>query len=448
VNNALETLRCIDDEVEALEYLIRSSPDVSMAVNNVVRLSSQGHEMHFYGVNTRSKGNRLTEVEAAWRDFAARINTVSNAGLDGLIEQFHRSAYVRGAQACEVEIASTLDDVVDVHPVIPQSIEWEWDEKRGRWVPYQQQAMKKVSLEGANFFWVPLDPLIDDPRGTLLLAPAINAEDFQMQIRADMQKVLHNQGWPRYDVALELEKLMSSMPAKVKGDPKAQREWLTARVNEVQEAFRNLRPDDSFVHTDDVKMNGMQGGNVTQSIDVRAIAEWTDVQTMGGLKQLSVFLNRTSGVTETWSTVQFRIFVTMIQSIQRGSKRLVEEIARLWLRTQGIQAVPVFTHNTIDWQAELEKVEVKQAWQKFYAVAVAMGWISNDDAASEVMGTDGAVGEPPVDLKVSLAKGGVTLGRGDDSRGRVDEDARQVGGSADGAQARLRVFGGRGDVRP
>jgi hypothetical protein len=180
-------------------------------------------------------------------------------------------------------------------------------------------------------------------------------------------------------------------------------------------------------------------------VDVRAINEMLDVQTMSGLKQLGVFMGRTSGTTETWSTVQFRIFVTMLQSIQRGSKRLVEEIARLWLRTQGIQAVPVFTHKTIDWQAELERAEVKLAWQKFYAIAVKMGWVTNDVAASEVMGSNGAAGDPAEEVRVSFGLGGgVTLGRDDGASGRVDAATREVGGSADGAQARLRVFGGKG----
>ena len=32
--------------------------------------------------------NRLRDIEREWRDFASRVNSISNAGLDGLIDIF------------------------------------------------------------------------------------------------------------------------------------------------------------------------------------------------------------------------------------------------------------------------------------------------------------------------------------------------------------------------
>jgi hypothetical protein len=53
----LETLRAIPDEAQAIDFLRRVTPDVSMAVWNFVRLANQGHEMHFYDI--REKNRRL-----------------------------------------------------------------------------------------------------------------------------------------------------------------------------------------------------------------------------------------------------------------------------------------------------------------------------------------------------------------------------------------------------
>jgi hypothetical protein len=387
-----------------------------MAVWNFMRLSNQGHEMKFYSSSDRNK--RLLDVEARWEEFAARVNAISNAGLDGLIDQFHQSAFMRGAQAAEVEVNSSRTDVVDVYPIIPQTVNWEYGVRNGRqtWIPYQQ-FMTKVYLDpgNANFFWVPTDPLIDDPRGVLILTPVIQAVDFQMQILQDMQAVLHHQGWPRNDIKILHERMAAMMPPHIRAEgPEKQAEWMDLQCQNISTALSNIEPDSDFIHYDDIEINMSQGASAGRGLDVRAISELIDTQTLSGAKQMAIFMNRNQGVTESWGSIQFRIFCSGIASIQRGSKRMVEEIARLWLRVQGIQAVPKFTHNTIDWESEEQRWKVKILQQQFNVVAQMMGWIDADTAASAAMNVDKAVSNTPSEaVRVSLSMGGDSLGSKD-----------------------------------
>jgi len=397
----LETLRLHTEESEAINFLRKVTPDVSMAVWNFLRLSNQGHEMHFYDL--RDKNRRLPRVEARWREFAERVGQITNAGLDGVIDQLHASAFLRGAMGIEVEVSPDRMDIVDIHPVVPQTIHWKLEDREGRkvWIPYQQQSMKQISLEPgkANFFWVPTDPDIDDPRGTLLLTPVLQSIDFQMQILQDLQAVLHHQGWVK------------------------QREWLKERWDEIVNTFKNLEPDSDYIHFDDIEINMNQGANVGRSLDVRAITELVDTQTLSGAKQMAIFMNRNQGVTESWGTVQFRIFVSGIASIQRGSKRLVEEVARLWLRVQGMQGIPKFEHNTIDWQSEEQRWTVRLLEQKFYVIAQAMNWISADQAAQEVVDAENAVSDTPSEaIRVSLSMGGDPIAPQDNGKGGLQPD--------------------------
>lgn len=408
--NVLENLRRIPEEAEALEFLRGNNADVSMAVWNFIRLANQGHEMHFY--DPRDKTKRVLDVEARWKEFASRVNEISNAGLDGLIDIEHYLAYMRGAQAVEVEVNKTRTDIIDVHPIIPQTVTWEYEERNGRkvWIPYQQQwAGKKISLEKgkANFFWVPTDPMADDPRGTLVMAPVLQAIDFQMQILQDLQQVLHHQGWPKNDVKILLERVMNAMPPQIKGSgPEKQEAWLNAQWQNVVNMLNQMEPDSDYIHYDDIEIDMNKGANAGRSLDVRAINELVDTQVLNGLKQLGTFANRTSGKTETWSTVEFRIFVSGIASVQRGSKRLVEEVARLWLRVKGIQASPSFSHNMIDWNSEEQRMTVKLMEQQFWAIAQLMRWVDKDTAAQEVVDAERAVGEPSENIRVSLSYGG------------------------------------------
>lgn len=398
ITNLLTKLRQTTDATAAIDLLVDESSDLSQALWNFIRLSNVGHEMKIYrlGSDREDESGRFKDAEARWREFAARINSLSNAGLDGLVDQLHLLAFTRGAMACEVEVASTLDDIVDVYPVIPQTVIWELEERNGRqvWIPYQYQTRGKVSLEQANFFWVPTDPNVDDPRGRLILKPALAALDFQIQVLTDLQQVIHNQGWPRYDISILTERLMQLMPPDVKADAQKQRKWMKEHIEWVTEMFESLEPDDSFIHFDDTQVDMGKGAvNSGRGLDVRAVQEMLDVQMLTAAKQVNVMMGRVNSSTESWGTVQFRIFVSGLMSIQRGSKRLVEEICRLWLRVHGIQGVPVFTHNLIDYESEKQRVAIKNQWAAFYKVAQLMGWIDGHEAANELFGHD-AVGEP------------------------------------------------------
>ena len=407
--NLLDELRSIPDEANAIEFITKKTPDASMGLWNFVRLANQGHQMKFYGVNTRNKGVAMTDIEDEWRDFAARINSISNSGLDGLMDIFHSNGIRYGIQMCEVEVNADLTDVVEVHPIDPRTVTWELEKRGGKniWVPYQMGMSGKVDLSKGNIFAVPLDPDGNDPRGTLIMAPALQAIDSQLQVFNDVHAVLHHQGYQRDFYSISLERLMTYCPAHIRNDSVKLQVWMKEQYDNVRDTLKNIHPDSDIVSFDDVTRNQGQGGNVSRSVDFRAINELTDIQTLNGLKQLGTFANRHAGRTETFSTVEMKIFVQGILSLQRGSKRLMEEIARIWLRVKGIQAVPVFTHNIVDWESELDKENVASLKQKRYAIAVLMGWIDNDTAAKEVMNSKKAVGEPmPDSIKVSFSSGG------------------------------------------
>lgn len=406
----LKELRNISREEDAIEFITKKTPDGSMALWNFVRYANQGHQMKFYPIGSDMETS-LSDIENEWRDFASRINSISNAGLDGIIDILHKNAVLYGNQMLEVEVNAERNDIDEVHPIDPRTIEWEWETRNGKKViiPYQYNDFKKVDLSKANIFYVPLDPDGNDPKGTLIMAPALQAIDSQLQVFDDVHAVLHHQGYARDLYSIALERALTMCPQHIKNNPKELTKWLNEHHANITNTLKNIEPDSDIVTYDDVTR--VQGaGNVSRSVDFRAVTEMTDIQTNNGLKQLSTFTNRHSGNTETYSSVEMKIFVQGILSLQRGSKRLMEEIARLWLRVKGIQAIPVFTHNVVDWQSELDKEKVKTSKLNRYAIAAIMGWVDNDTAAREAMGVKNAAGEIPLDnVKVSLSNGGVAI---------------------------------------
>jgi hypothetical protein len=49
---------------------------------------------------------------------------------------------------------------------------------------------------------------------------------------------------------------------------------------------------------------------------------------------------------------------------------------------------------------------VKLMEEKFHAIAVLMGWETNDEAAQQVVKAEKAVGEPTENARISLSSGG------------------------------------------
>lgn len=410
----LKELRSIPTEEAAIKFITKKTADPSMSLWNFLRMSNQGHQMKFYDINNREKS--LSDIESEWREFAARINPISNAGLDGLIDLCHKNAIIGGSQMCEAVVNESRTDIEDVYAIDPETVHWKWEKRDGKEVciPYQYSDKGEIDLSKANFFYVPLDPDTNDPRGTLIFAPAIQAIDCQLQTTNDVHAVLHHQGFGKNDVSIDVEKLYAICPANIKNDPTKWLEYIDKITDNLRNNLESMAPDSDYIHTNDSTITALQGANANRSLDIRAITEGTDVQVNNGLKQLSTFTNRRTGNTETYSSVEMKIFVQGILSLQRGSKRLVESIAKLWLRVRGYQAIPVFTHNTVDWQSEIDKEEVATSKLDRYAKAVMMGWIDNDTAAREVMNAKQAVSEPKIEsARITFSIGG---GNGDNDK--------------------------------
>lgn len=413
----MTTLRAIYEETAALALLAKQHPDVSKAVQNYVRLANDGHKMEFTG----PRGGIRKNLADDWEKFAESCNPISNSGLDGVIDQLHKSAVLSWGMGIEVEPNSDLTDLVAVWPINPTWLQWE--KVDGRWRPYQYQSGGKVYVDSPNFFYIPTDPDIDDPRGNLMLSSSIFAIDTQLQALSDVAKVIHKVGYPREDITVQREGVLELAKEMGGSDKEAIMAFMDSYLSKIGDQYADLAADSTFAHYDDVKMDMTKSANERGGVDVRAVNEFLDIFVLNGLGQMGVFQNRTSGITETWGTVQFKIFMQTVQSFRRSSKRLMESAARQWLRVKGVQAIPKFTHNPIDWESEETRMKVKRLEQAYWRMNQLMGWSDKDEAAQKVVGHK-AVGEP----KGGTSDEGDSKSDDDDNSQREEKVQRKVQG--------------------
>lgn len=378
------------DVMESLRLIRDINPDASMAIWNFLRLSNQGHELECLKPTGKPDKQGLEYLN----NLAKRIGKLYGGGTDQLINVLNLTGFTQGAIALEVELNDGLNDVVDFHAVDPSTLDFRRNKETGEieLVQKQKDGTYKV-LNPEQVFYYPIDPDIGDPYGRSPILPILQIVFFQVEVLRDLKAVAHHQGHARFDISIMEEAILKNIPPSIaaQGEEKV-REFVMNYIADIERHFNNLKPDDNFIHPDSVKVD-MVGGTNGKSMDVTKIIDVINQQVVTALKQLPILLGRNEGTTETHGTIQWQIYVAGIESIQRGTKRLLERAYNLALQIQGRQSRAKLTFNklrTVDREKEAraEQIEV-DTWIK----KVQQGWADNNEAANAVVGHD-AVAEP------------------------------------------------------
>lgn len=386
----LQRLRHTHNVYDAIKLLAEEHPDTSMGLAVLQALVNQGGHIEFTGCRRAS----ATQIKEEWDIFAARVNSVASNGLDGLLVQLHSLDFTEGGMACEIVLNKDLSDIEDIYPIAPSTIEWKLETRNGKqiWVPYQNVNAKHIDLSKANFLWIPFNPKIT-PEGSLLFAPAVPAADMQLMFFESSQSVLYRVGCPRYDIKLNKERLVASAPSEIKTNTAKLKEFIKDAFSTVRAQFQNMSAENDIVHTDDIEVETIGGESSAYFQGIGAYAEIIDIQMMNAVKTLGTLMNRRSSGSYALSSVEFQVIVKMLEPRQRAEKRLVEDIARLWMRIHGYNATVKYTPNPIEWEKMLDKIEYALKNQEFNRRSEEYGYISQDEAAKNTNGVGKAYEE-------------------------------------------------------
>lgn len=387
----LTELRNQQSSGEKIELIAAKDPDVSMAVWAFQRLCMQGVNIEITDLN----GNRLDEAETLFNEQCKYWNKVGNDGLDGIIDNLHKVGLLYNIMMVEVVVdRSSTNTFSEISIIDPRTIEWKLEKRDGieQWIPYQDQQGDKVDLTKGNVYWVVANPDINTPTGPYLLEPAIPAVDYKLQTIRDSSAVLRRQGYPYNIFSINKERVINSLPANMRNNRKDVTNAINNAVNLAKAAASNREPTQDIVLTDDIEVERSTNGTAGNSIDTRAWFTEIDIQMLNGCKTLGFLMNRNSGSTESWGTVQMKLITDMVKSYQNKSKRIVEIIGSIWLQLNAIQGNFKLTHKPLEYQSEMQKWQAQEAKDRHYQLAENQGWINTDEAAQGSTGNPKATG--------------------------------------------------------
>ncbi|MGE7191771.1 phage minor head protein [Lysinibacillus fusiformis] len=376
--------------LENLKIIRDLNPDASMAIWNFLRLANSGHTLEA----VTPSGSPEKQSTDLLNSYAPRVGKLYGGGLDQLINVLLLTGFTQGAIALEVELTEDVSDIVDFHAVDPSTLDFRRNKETQEieLIQVQWDGTEKV-LNTETVFYYPIDPDISDPHGRSPILPILQIIFFQIQVMKDLQKVIHHQGYERFDISIVEEAIIENLPDHIKNStPEEVQQYVTSYIADVQRQMEDLEPDDDFYHTSSIQINSV-GGSKTGTVNAQGVIDIINQQVVTALKQLPILLGRNEGTTETHGTVQWQIYVAGIQSIQRAIKRLIEKAYNVVLQVNGKQRSAKLTFNelrVVDRQSEAtaEKTETETK-----ILQRQQGWITNDEAATEMVGHN-AVAEP------------------------------------------------------
>lgn len=388
----LTELRSQTDIGEQIETIAAKDPDVSQAVWAFQRLCMQGINIEIRDLN----GNRLPDAENLFNYQCRFWNRLGEDGLDGIIDNLHKTGLLYNIMMIEVVVSSIDENTFSgIYIIDPRTVEFQLEERDGveQWVPYQDQDGNKVDLTQGNVFWVSVNTDITTPTGPYLLESAVPAVDYKLQTIQDSSAVLRRQGYPYNIFSINKERVIKSLPASAQNDKDKVKKAIEEAVNLASQVAVNREPTQDIVVTDDIEVDRSSNSTASTSIDTRAWFETIDVQMLNGCKTLGFLMNRNSGTTESWGTVQMKIITDMVKSFQKKSKRLIEDVGAIWLQLNGYQGTLKVTHNPLEYQSEQQMWTAQIQKDNHYKLAETQGWINVDEAAQGALGVDKATGE-------------------------------------------------------
>jgi hypothetical protein len=338
---------------------------------------------------------------AAIAAFIGQLDDLHDSHLT-LIHRVIAAGFVRGAFAAELVLDKNGRLPIDLATPDPAVLDFRraTDEARGQvWELGQWQGGIWTSLTDVpTVKYVPILPMVGSPYALAWIETAVFPALFLLMLLQDLRRVVANQGYDRLDIALDVEKLRSAMPASVASDPDKFRKWVEDTINEVSTVYSSLEPDDAYVHTDVVAVNAPVGviGGTGMTTAVDELMQSLERMLVRAFKSIPFLMAARQTTTETQSNREWEAYGAGIGIIQDKLAYLLGSLFTLGLESQGIQAQVKFKFDMLSEsealrEAQVQQVQIANAWNMYQ-----YGFLSHDEAAETVTGKPAA--GPPVTM--------------------------------------------------
>jgi hypothetical protein len=378
-----------------LELLTDLSPEVSKALWDFLRFCNPGFEAT--AMRPTGKLKSTGAHQQALDDFLSVLKN-RYGSVDIIIGRLFMSAFLRGALMAELVLSQDARVPLDIATPDPATARWKQldDPDLGIvWQLGQWQRGGFVALDRETIRYLPIDPFPGHPEGRAIAGPALFSSVFLLAMLHDIRRVVQQQGYPRIDISVLMERVIASMPSQDAADPAKQQAWVDDTISQIETTYGALEPDQAYIHTDDTVINRPVGTLGADSLGaIPMVIEALERMITRALKSMPLLMATNQSTTETQATRSWEIHVAGIKAIQHLCEGLLEHLCTLALRAQGIPAVVQWRFAELraaemQRDATTEGLRIKNEREKH-----AAGWTSQDEASNAITGHKADQEEP------------------------------------------------------
>ena len=371
------------------EIICDLSPEVSKGVWDFLRLCNPGWTCKVKAPQADSDTEDATG-KAVVDEFLTVLKK-RHGSVDVVINRIFLGGFLRGGFAAEMVFARDRQTAYELATPDPHSFRFKKVTDpilKFRWQLGQfQSASQWTPLDYPTIKYVPIDPLPGRPEGRAPVSAALFGAIFLLGLLHDIRRVVAQQGWPRLDLEVQLESIAAALPDTVADDPEQFKTHVEDVIKQVTNIYSQLEPDDTYVHTNVVKVNRPVGAvDATSLGGIDKLIVTIERLTVRGLKSIPLLHGATEGVSEANANRQWETHAAGIKSIQHLVESILESLLNLALQARGVQA-------TVEWRfaelraaemlrdAQTEKLKIDNEVRKYN-----QGWTTQDEGALAITG--------------------------------------------------------------
>lgn len=340
---------------ELIGRLARVSPEMARGHFDFLRMANPAHSINAYFWETEDAHEiGQLAIDAFERELANR-----NGSANAVYNQILTNIWLRGAFLAELVLDKKGRYPIQIAVPDASTVRFRvvTDPDFGkRWEMVQRQDGEWVNIERETVKWAAFDRFPDTPYGTPLVGPDLFPAVFLLTLLQDARQVVAQQGWPRYDIAIDEEKLIGLLPPDFQEDPEYVKELLDAAVDEVSSAYDRLDPTSAYVHTASIAVNEPKGAMADLPFlsDLVQLLERMNVR---ALKTMPILFGMTDNTSEANANRQWEIHAASVRALQDLAETSLSGLFTLALQAQGIDAYAVFEFHELRSAEEMREAE-------------------------------------------------------------------------------------------
>jgi len=348
--------------------LLKVLPDVHPMFDkelwNVLNLACAPGDLSVSAVVDDGNGEEVDDeatasLKAVFQNLPAEIG-----GMAGLARQLTQEAMLTGLPCLEAVPGPTGSGLVGIFPVDSLTVGFRREADYSL-VPRQRQNRASghswVDLDLRTFFWRAMNPMVDNPYGRPPLGVALHACLGDIAMIADLKRAIHLVGHPRLDQSFDFQESVNFAVLTLKMKPTEANEWAFKQFLRARQLATELRTDDVLLHDKNIETKVLEGGAGFAGLE--PILAFLRHNVIVALKSMPTLMGVNDGSTQTYTTVEWAIYASGLESARGLVAELLWQAASLHFRLIGSKARPKVktkpirtTDNMVEAQTEAIKI--------------------------------------------------------------------------------------------